>query len=537
MFHFRGSSALIAVSFALLTFFLILTALNTGMAELKQNATYPYQAPLFAFLDDNEGTTEEHNTEEDVILLNATLAQLPSSSFNGPLSGENSTLLGGGSQNINSFNHSGSFLLDDVPFEHFRTELNDIVMHYVMGGKGDPVVLLHGWPQTWYEWRHVMPILVKNNYTVIVPDLRGLGDTSRPGSGYDVKTTSADIYDLVSSLGFSNIHLVGHDIGARTAYSFSLTHPDNVSKLVVMDFVFPNSPTYESDSAPPWWFAFHRVPDLPEALVAGKERQYLSWFYNQLAYNPYFISDADIDEYVRHYSAPGGMRAGFEYFRNTTSDLGGRNTDASEFDLPILSISGEFSPALKRNVTDNTRPNSTGYISGNITSFVVPYSGHWIPEEQPEILGALLIGFFNGEIGDASLDETELNMLEKRITRSDNETLLLSEIARPGNLGNLSSGENIVSGNTSSQAIPIVGSVNETLVNQSSLRNLSETNLPEEFANQTTPGENDTSVQLTTNAGREDSLDQPDELIADQRTPLSEALEAITRLFSGDSSS
>jgi hypothetical protein len=130
-----------------------------------------------------------------------------------------------------------------------------------------------------------------------------------------------------------------------------------------------------------------------------------------------------------------------------------------------------------------------------------------------------------------------LNMLEKRITRSDNETLLLSEIARPGNLGNLSSGDNIVSGNPSSQAVPIVGSVNETLVNQSSLRNLSETNLPEEFANQATPGENDTSVQLTTNAGREDSLDQPDELIADQRTPLSEALEAITRLFSGDSSS
>jgi hypothetical protein len=158
----------------------------------------------------------------------------------------------------------------------------------------------------------------------------------------------------------------------------------------------------------------------------------------------------------------------------------------------------------------------------------VPYSGHWIPEEQPEILGDLLIGFFNGEIGDASLDETELNMLEKRITRSDNETLLLSEIARPGNLGNLSSGDNIVSGNPSSQAVPIVGSVNETLVNQSSLRNLSETNLPEEFANQATPGEND---------GREDSLDQPDELIADQRTPLSEALEAITRLFSGDSSS
>ena len=144
-------------------------------------------------------------------------------------------------------------------------------------------VLIHGWPQTWYEWRHVMPALAKN-HTVIVPDLRGLGDSSKPLTGYDGKTTAEDIHQLVSQLGFNQIFLVGHDIGAQTAYSYAATHPNNVRKLVIMDFIFPGFIPPSLGSTGPWWFAFHQTPDIPEALVQGKEREYLSWFYKGLAY-------------------------------------------------------------------------------------------------------------------------------------------------------------------------------------------------------------------------------------------------------------
>ena len=113
-----------------------------------------------------------------------------------------------------------SFKIDNVTFSHHMASVNGIQLHYVMGGQGDPVVLLHGYPQSWYEWRHIMPALAEN-YTVIAPDVRGFGDSSKPITGYDGNTTAEDIYQLVSQLGFDNIFLVAHDVGAQTAYSFA----------------------------------------------------------------------------------------------------------------------------------------------------------------------------------------------------------------------------------------------------------------------------------------------------------------------------
>jgi len=192
-----------------------------------------------------------------------------------------------------------SFQIDNVTFTHHMATVNGIQLHYVMGGKGDAIVLLHGWPQTWYEWRHVMPTLA-GNYTVITPDLRGLGDSSKPLTGYDGATTAEDIYQLVSQLGFNKIFLVAHDIGGQTAFSYAATHPNNVTKLVIMDYIFAGflPPAFGQNG--PWWFAFHQVPDLPETIVQGHEQEYLSWFYKGLAYNPEAITQSDIDEFVSH---------------------------------------------------------------------------------------------------------------------------------------------------------------------------------------------------------------------------------------------
>lgn len=163
-----------------------------------------------------------------------------------------------------------------------------------------------------------MPALAKNNYTVIAADLRGLGDSSKPVTGYDGNTTAEDIYQLVSQLGFSKIFLVGHDIGSQTAYSFAAAHPSNVNKPVIMEYSLPGVLPKEQEQeleAPLWWFGFHQTPDVPEALTAGKDENISLGSIGGLAYNPEAIAEADIDEFVVHYSAPGGMRAGFEYYR------------------------------------------------------------------------------------------------------------------------------------------------------------------------------------------------------------------------------
>src|SRR3954464_15614832 len=163
------------------------------------------------------------------------------------------------------------FTMDNMTFSHQMASVNGIQMHYVIGGHGDPLVLLHGWPETWYAWHKVMPALAKN-YTVIAPDLRGLGDSSKPASGYDGKTVAEDIHQLITQLGFKSIYLVGHDIGAFVVYPYAAAHPAEVKKLVVMEISPPGfcpPPTVNGGPAI-WWVLLHQVPDMPEALVQGK---------------------------------------------------------------------------------------------------------------------------------------------------------------------------------------------------------------------------------------------------------------------------
>jgi pimeloyl-ACP methyl ester carboxylesterase len=289
-----------------------------------------------------------------------------------------------------------SFEIDNVTFSHHTASVNGIQLHYVIGGQGDPVVLLHGWPETWYAWHKVMPALAKN-YTVIAPDLRGLGYSSKPPTGYDGNTTAEDIYQLVSQLGFSKIFLVAHDVGAQTAYSYAAGHPNNVSKLVFMDYIFPGfyPPNFEGVCC--WWFSFHQTRDIPELLTAGNEREYLSWHYRGLAYNREAITEADIDTYVSSYSAPGGMRAGFEYYRAFPMNAE-QNKALSEtkLQIPVLAISGDIYPALGGDLPGNVTLNSTQALAANVTGITVPLSGHYIAEEQPVFLVNLLDNFFSG---------------------------------------------------------------------------------------------------------------------------------------------
>jgi pimeloyl-ACP methyl ester carboxylesterase len=288
-----------------------------------------------------------------------------------------------------------SFEIDNVTFSHHTTSVSGIQMHYVIGGQGDPLVLLHGWPQTWYEWRHIMPVLAQN-YTVVAPDLRGLGDSSKPFVGYDGNTTAEDIYQLLTQLGLGEkIYLVGHDVGAQTAYSYAAVHPNNVSKLVIMDYIFPGFYPPNLEGVCCWWFSLHQTRDIPELLTAGNEREYLSWFYRGLAYNPEAITEADIDKYVRSYSAPGGMRAGFEYYRAfPINEEQNKILSETKLQIPILVLGANIYPAMGGQFPGNPALDSTQGLAENVRGVIVPLSGHFIAEEQPDFVTKELFKFF-----------------------------------------------------------------------------------------------------------------------------------------------
>jgi pimeloyl-ACP methyl ester carboxylesterase len=293
-----------------------------------------------------------------------------------------------------AFNEDISFNINNVTFSHHMASVNGIQLHYVTGGQGEPIVLLHGWPETWYEWRHIMPSLAKN-YTVIAPDLRGLGDSSKPLTGYDGKTVAEDIHQLVTQLGFKTIFLLGHDIGTQVAYSYAAAHPTEVKRLVVMDLTIPG---FEPPGMMPiWWRSFHETPDVPEVIIQGKEMIYLSWFYRNLAYNPSAITQTDINEFVSHYSVPGGMRAGFEYYRAFQEDaIQNINYSKTKLTMPVLALGAGYIPTFGGNITMPSIVYGMQQLAQNVMGVTVPNSGHWIPEEQPDFVIKMLNNFFGG---------------------------------------------------------------------------------------------------------------------------------------------
>lgn len=277
---------------------------------------------------------------------------------------------------------------------HVRAPLTEVTMHFVVAGEGDAVVLLHGWPQTWHAWRRVIPLLAAR-YRVIAPDLRGLGDTSRPAEGYHSGAVAADIAELVlRHLGIARFHLVGHDWGGPTAFALASLHPESVRTLTIVDVTIPGIGPDISQGGRRWHHAFHMTPDLPERLVEGRERDYLSWFYRAFSWQPDAISSADIDEYLRTYAQPGAMRAGFEYYRSIPRNVAdNRALMASGFRLrmPVLAIGGGRTEARGR---ADEPALSLREIADDVEVAVIPDSGHFVPEEQPHLLAERLLQFF-----------------------------------------------------------------------------------------------------------------------------------------------
>src|SRR5919197_6224526 len=290
--------------------------------------------------------------------------------------------------------NGNSFQIDNMTFSHNTVSVNDIKLHYVIGGHGDPVVLLHGWPETWYAWHKVMPALAKN-HTVIAPDLRGLGDSSKPPTGYDGKTLAEDIHQLVTQLGFKTIFLVGHDIGSFVVYPYAAAHLTEVKRLAVMELTIPGFA--HAGRMPLWWAIFHQTPDVPEALVQGKEMMYITWFLHNLPFNPAAITQADINEYVSYYSAPDVMHAGFERYRAFPQDaIQNQNYSKTKLTMPVLALGGGYIPTFGGNITMPSIVYGMKILAQNVQGVTVPNSGHFIPEGQPVFVVKSLNNFISG---------------------------------------------------------------------------------------------------------------------------------------------
>jgi pimeloyl-ACP methyl ester carboxylesterase len=268
-------------------------------------------------------------------------------------------------------------------------------LHFVTVGQGmRTVVLLHGFPQTWWEWRRVIPALVAAGFRVVAPDYRGAGHSWRPPGGYDKQTMANDIHQLVRQhLQLqAPVVLVGHDIGLMVAYAYAQAHREEVSHLVVVDAPLPGTAVFDRLRSDPrvWHFAFHGARDVAEMLVAGRERQYLQAFFNARCFDPSAISQEDLEIYASAYAAAGAMRAGFELYRAFDQDAEDNRAALrrdGKLTMPVLAVGGASStsgPLVEEMMRE---------IADNVTGARVPATAHWIPEENPQAFVRIVLEF------------------------------------------------------------------------------------------------------------------------------------------------
>jgi pimeloyl-ACP methyl ester carboxylesterase len=275
---------------------------------------------------------------------------------------------------------------------HFA-DLPGVTLHYRQSGQGEPVVLLHGIPQTSHEWRYVMPTLAER-YTVIAPDLRGLGDSSRPSGAYDKKTLGADIAALViDHLGFKRFHLVGHDWGGPVAFSVAAHYPDAVKTLTILDVVIPGDGGDFSQGGRRWHHAFFRTLDLPEQLCFGREEMVINWLFENYGHRSNCISEQDKAEFLRTYKKPGAFRALLEIYRalpQDAEDNGNILSRNGKLRMPVLALGGDKSFGRGNECIE-----SLHRVAENVRGGLVRDCGHWIAEEQPDFLVEQLLSFYS----------------------------------------------------------------------------------------------------------------------------------------------
>ncbi|MFD2614077.1 alpha/beta fold hydrolase [Paenibacillus gansuensis] len=287
--------------------------------------------------------------------------------------------------------YSDEVLVKELPgFQNGYRKVNGIKIHYVEGGKGEPLFLLPGWPQTWYAFHKIMPALAEK-YHVYSIDYRGMGSSGKPETGYDKKTMASDIYALAKELGYEKVNIAGHDIGATVAYAFAANYPQATKKLALLDASHPNENFLKIPILPPngvydesnperakfyWWFAFNTVPELPEQLLQGKQLEIAyNWMYDYLGYDKTALSKKEREIYIAAYAKPGALRAGHNWYRAFRQDIEDMKT-YPKLSVPVLGIGGVsgydmLNSFVQEHATDGK-------------AVKLEKTGHWISEENPQ---------------------------------------------------------------------------------------------------------------------------------------------------------
>lgn len=283
-------------------------------------------------------------------------------------------------------------------FSHHYATVDGVRLHYVSGGNanGETLLLLAGFPQSWFAWRQVMALL-GDRYFIIAPDLPGQGDSDKPLSGYDTTSLAQNVQGLMQQLGHESYYLAAHDVGAWVAWPYATLFSDQVKKLALLDAGIPGVTLPESLPATPdkawktWHFAFHLLPDLPEALIEGREAIYLEWFLKRKAASPMVFGDEDMAEYTRLLQQKGAIRAGMATYREVTVSAAQNRAllkERGKFALPLLAISAD-----QGSIPDMALP--LREFAADVTGIKIAHCGHFIPDEQPQALAEALSEFFN----------------------------------------------------------------------------------------------------------------------------------------------
>jgi pimeloyl-ACP methyl ester carboxylesterase len=257
-------------------------------------------------------------------------------------------------------------------------QINGAKLHYLTAGHGTPLILLHGYAETSLMWRPIIPALAAR-FTVIAPDLPGIGDSDIPADGLDMKSAAIRIHDLAKSLGVQKAEVVGHDIGLMVAYAYAAQFPAEVTKLVLMDAFLPGVEGWESVYNNPhiWHFRFNGPT--PEALAHGRERTYFDYFWNDFAADKtHSIPESARQAYAAAYARPGRMHAGFAYFVSflqAAKDFS--QLSQTKLTMPVLSIGGDKANGVALG-------EQVKLVATDATVIVLKNTGHWLLEENPK---------------------------------------------------------------------------------------------------------------------------------------------------------
>lgn len=270
-----------------------------------------------------------------------------------------------------------------------RAKVNGTTLHYVRGGSGPALVLIHGFPQDWSEFHRIMPRLAKK-FTVVAVDLRGVGGSSPAPGGFDKANLAEDVYQLTRQLHLQRVYVAGHDIGGMVAYAFVRRHPGATRGAMILDVPLPGLETWEQVKANPvaWHFGFHQTEVLPEELIAGRQAIYFrDGFFNRFSLNPKAISPADLARYANAYAAPGQLRAGLGFYRAFPADEKFNAAQKNHVGVPIV-LAGSESTMNKANpaIAQDLRKHGCA----NVITVAIKNSGHYVVEEQPEIVAQLI---------------------------------------------------------------------------------------------------------------------------------------------------